>query len=118
MLSEVFYLSRKVFVMYIAYHMISLALSISVIGICTSKIYLFSGLKMVLDSVIGRQGLQQQAHEQHTQLFMQEIMATRMELINMAPEMIKIEIIEIWLLVVVVVVVEPFVVVVDVLLYK
>ena len=47
---------------------------------------------MVLASVIGRQGLQQQAHEQHIQLFMQEIMATRIELINMPPKMIEISI--------------------------
>ena len=44
---------------------------------------------MVLASVIGRQGSQQQAHEQHIQLFMQEIMAIRIELTNMGPNRIE-----------------------------
>ena len=88
MLSQVFYLSRKVFVMYIANHMISSVLRISVIGI-TSNVSFFSCLKMVLASVIGRQGSQQHAHEQHIQLFIQEIMAIRIKLINMGPKNIE-----------------------------
>ena len=81
MLSQVFYLLGKLFVMYITYQTISSVFRISAIGICTSEASFCSCLKMVLASVIGRQGSQQQAHEQHIQLFMQEIMATRIALI-------------------------------------
>ena len=85
MLSQVFYLFGKLFVMYITYQTFSLVLRISAIGICTSEASFCSCLKMVLSSVIGRQGSQQQAHEQHIQLFMQEIMTTRIALIIMLP---------------------------------
>ena len=86
MLSQVFYLLGKLFAMYITYQIFSLVLRFSAIGICTLEASFCSCLKMVLASVIGRQGSQQQAHEQHRQLFMHEIMATRIMLIIMGPK--------------------------------